>query len=78
MKAGFFIHCYGEKRKDHIIFCSSAPLARNGNAYDYNMKLNFNSCMFNRSKNEEMYDFILEKLERIHPMDRTLVWEADL
>ena len=54
MKAWFFVHCYGEKRKDHTIFCSSTPLARNSNAYDYNTASRFQRFMFSRSDNEEI------------------------
>ena len=69
MKAWFFIHCCGEKGKNHIIFCSSRPLKKNSRGYDFDTGESFDSFIFNRSENEEMYDFILEKVERINPMD---------
>lgn len=78
MKVWFFIHCSGEKDKGRIIFCSSTPLHRNGNGYDFDTESEFDSFMFLRKDDDEMYDYILDKAERINPMDKTIVWEADL
>lgn len=78
MKAWFFIHCVGFKNDKHIIFCSSTPLQRSGKNYDFDSRSSYSSFMFMRDDDKEMYDFVLEKLERINPFDITLVWEADL
>ena len=78
MKVWFFIHCRGDKDKRRIIFCSSTPLRRNGDSYDFDAGSGFDSFMFLRKDDDEMYDYILDKAELINPMDRTIVWEADL
>ena len=86
MKVWFFIHCRGDKDKGRnifcsstpYIFCSSTPLRRNGNGYDFDPGSGFDSFMFLRKDDDEMYDYILDKAELINPMDRTIVWEADL
>lgn len=79
MKVWFFIHCRGkDKDKRRVIFCSSTPLRRCGNSYDFDPESGFDSFIFVRKYDDEMYDYILDKAELINPMDRTTVWEADL
>lgn len=78
MKVWFFVHCSGEKDEERIIFCSSTPLRRNGNGYGFDTESEFDSFMFLRKDDDEMYDYILDKAELINPMVRTIVWEADL